>query len=167
MRLTAPEKRGQHHCVTAFDCGKTSLNQWLISRALPAQLSGSAATYVVLKNQIIVGYYSLTVGQVNIDEVSKRIGQGMGKYPIPVVLLARLAVDLGQQKQGIGRGLLMDAITRTVVIAEQVGIRALLTHPLDQSATQFYQHYGFESSPLHTNQLLLLLKDARKTLRNS
>jgi len=88
----------------------------------------------------------------------------MGQYPIPVVLLARLAVSLQHQGRGIGRGLLQDVIRRTLMMAEHAGIRAILTHPIDEEATQFYLRFGFVASPLYERQLLLLLKDARRLL---
>jgi predicted N-acetyltransferase YhbS len=88
----------------------------------------------------------------------------MGQYPIPVVLLARLAVSLHHQGCGIGRGLLQDAIRRTFVMAEQAGIRALLAHPIDEDAARFYLRFGFVVSPLREQQLLLLLKDAHRLL---
>jgi predicted N-acetyltransferase YhbS len=85
----------------------------------------------------------------------------MGQYPVPVVILARLAVSAKDQGQGIGYGLLQDAIRRTILIAEQAGIRAMLTHPIDEEAAQFYTRFGFIASPLREQQMLLLLKDAR------
>jgi predicted N-acetyltransferase YhbS len=89
----------------------------------------------------------------------------MGQYPIPLVILARLAVDLDYQKQGLGYSLLQDAIVRTVAVAEQAGIRALLTHPIDAEADAFYRRFGFEPTPLQNRQLILLLKDARRFVR--
>jgi predicted N-acetyltransferase YhbS len=86
----------------------------------------------------------------------------MGQYPLPVVILARLAVSKHDQGRGIGFGLLQDAIRRTMLIAEQAGIRAMLTHPIDEEAAKFYTRFGFIASPLREQQLLLLLKDARK-----
>ena len=86
----------------------------------------------------------------------------MGQYPIPLVILARLAVDLDYQRQGLGFSMLQDAIRRTVAIAEHAGIRALLTHPIDENADAFYRRFGFESTPAHERQLILLLKDARR-----
>ena len=132
--------------------------------ARQAQASGSAKTFVVVDSDRIVGYFSLTVGQVDTLEAPERIRKGMGQYPIPVVLLARLAVSLRHQGRGIGRGLLQDAIRRTLMMAEHAGIRALLTHPIDEDATQFYLRFGFVASPLYDRQLLLLLKDARRLL---
>jgi len=113
----------------------------------------------------VTGYFSLTVGQIDTLDAPERIRKGMGHYPIPVVILARLAVDRAYQGQGIGVGMLQDAIRRTLVIAEQAGIRAMLTHPLDEAAAQFYQRFGFIASPLREQQLLLLLKDARRYLK--
>lgn len=162
MTLNAPQLLGNHHQLDSFDCGKATLNEWLSRHALQAQHSGSAKTFVVLDDKQVVGFFSLTVGQVDILEVPERVGKGMGHYPIPVVLLARLAVDKRYQGRGIGVGMLQDAIRRTCIIGEQVGIRAVLTHPLDDAAARFYRKFGFASSPLREQQLLLLLKDARK-----
>jgi len=124
----------------------------------------SSITIVVVDRDRIVGYFSLTVGQVDTLEAPERIRKGMGQYPITVVLLARLAVSLHHQGRGIGRGLLQDAIRRTLVMAEHAGIRALLAHPIDEDAARFYLRFGFVASPLCERQLLLLLKDARRLL---
>jgi GNAT superfamily N-acetyltransferase len=148
-----------------FDCGKPALNDWLLRHARQAQTSGSARTFVVTDGDRVAGYFSLTVGQIDILDAPERIRKGMGQYPIPVVILARLAVDRAYQGQGIGVGMLQDAIRRTLVIAEQAGIRAMLTHPLDEGASRFYQRFGFIASPLREQQLLLLLKDARRYLK--
>ncbi len=110
----------------------------------------------------MAGYFSLTVGQIDTLEVPERIRRGMVQYPIPLVILARLAVDLDYQRQGLGFSMLQDAIRRTLAIAEQAGIRALLTHPIDASADAFYRRFGFEPTPETERQLILLLKDARR-----
>jgi GNAT superfamily N-acetyltransferase len=164
--MRAPEPLSSKSPIAGFNCGKPSLNDWLQRHALQAQGSGSARSYVVVdgvqgKEQVL-GYYSLVVGQVEPMEAPERIRKGMGQYPIPVMLLARLAVSQAAQGQGIGVGLLQDAIRRTLGIAEQAGIRAMLTHPIDDNAAQFYQKFGFEASPLRPDQLLILLKDARR-----
>lgn len=161
MSLRAPEPLGPEHPLNSFDCGKPALNDWLLRHARQAQTGGSARTFVVTDVDRVVGYFSLTVGQVDILDAPERIRKGMGHYPIPVVILARLAVDRAYQGQGIGVGMLQDAIRRTLAIAEQAGIRAMLTHPLDEAAARFYQRFGFIPSPLREQQLLLLLKDAR------
>ena len=162
MSLSAPRLLNSSHVISHFDCGKPALNEWLVRHAAQAQSSGLARTFVVSDSDEIVGYYSLTVGQVDYIEAPIRIRKGMGQHPVPVVLLARLAVSLHHQGRGIGRGLLQDAVRRTLVIAEQAGIRALLAHPIDENAYRFYHRFGFISSPVREQQLLLLLKDARR-----
>ncbi len=165
MNLIGPEPLGAFHETEGFDCGKFALNDWLIRHALQAQGSGSAKTFVVTKNNQVLGYFSLTVGHVDALDAPDRIRHGMGQYPVPVVILARLAVSDKAQGHGIGYGLLQDAIRRSVMIADQAGIRAMLTHPIDEDAARFYTRFGFISSPLREQQLLLLLKDARAYIR--
>jgi GNAT superfamily N-acetyltransferase len=166
--MNAPEPLTDTHRIAEFDCGKPSLNDCLKRHALQAQGSGSARTFVVTqtkgKAKEVIAYYSLVVGQVEPMAVTERIRKGMGQYPIPVMLLARLAVSQSVQGQGLGIGLLQDAIRRPLQVAEHVGIRALTTQPIDDAAAQFYQRFGFEASPLAQDQLLILLKDARRVL---
>jgi GNAT superfamily N-acetyltransferase len=161
VSLRAPEPLAAAHALEAFDCGKPTLNDWLLRHARQAQASGSARSFVVTEDDRVVGYFSLTVGQIDVLDAPERIRKGMGQYPLPVVILARLAVSAADQGRGIGYGLLQDAIRRTLAIAEQAGIRALLTHPIDAQAARFYTRFGFVASPLREQQLLLLLKDAR------
>lgn len=165
MVWTAPEPLAPHHRLEGFDCGKASLNDWLLRHARQAQASGSAKTFVVGDGERVAGFFSLTVGQVDTVDAPERIRKGMGQYPIPVVILARLAVDRRDQGRAVGIGLLKDAIRRTLLIADQAGIRAMLTHPIDEAAARFYCRFGFEASPLREQQLLLLLKDARRWVR--
>jgi len=165
MSLRGPEPLGPQHRLEGFDCGKPTLNDWLVRHARQAQSSGSAKTFVVSEDDRVAGYFSLTVGQIDTLDAPERIRKGMGQYPIPVVILARLAVGLQDQGRGIGIGLLQDAIRRTMLIAEQAGIRAMLTHPIDEDAARFYTRFGFIASPLREQQLLLLLKDARRWVK--
>jgi len=166
VSLSRPEPLGADHRLDDFDCGKPALNDWLLRHARQAQGSGSAKTFVVADvNERGAGYFSLTVGQVDTLEAPERIRKGMGQYPVPVVILARLAVSQQDQGRGVGFGLLQDAIRRTMLIAEQAGIRAMLTHPIDEDAAKFYTRFGFIASPLREQQLLLLLKDARRWVR--
>lgn len=162
MSLSAPQPLDAHHPLEAFDCGKPALTDWLLRHARQAQGSGSARTFVVCDGGRVAGYFSLTVGQIDTLEAPERIRRGMGQYPIPLVILARLAVDLDYQGQGLGFSMLQDAIRRTLAIAEQAGIRALLTHPIDAGAEAFYRRFGFEPTPENARQLILLLKDARR-----
>ena len=165
MSLSRPEPLGVEHQLEGFDCGKPALDDWLLRHARQAQGSGSAKTFVAAEGARVAGYFSLTVGQVDTLDAPERIRKGMGQYPLPVVILARLAVSRQDQGRGMGFGLLQDAIRRTMLIAEQAGIRAMLTHPIDEEAAKFYTRFGFIASPLREQQLLLLLKDARRWVR--
>jgi GNAT superfamily N-acetyltransferase len=162
ISFSVPQALGLSHRLDEFDCGKPALTEWLLHHARQAQASGSARTFVVCEQDRVAGYYSLTVGQIDTLEAPERIRRGMGQYPIPLVILARLAVDADYQRRGLGFSLLQDAIMRTVSISDQAGIRALLTHPIDAKADAFYRRFGFESTPTHDRQLILLLKDARR-----
>ncbi|WP_297483287.1 GNAT family N-acetyltransferase [Ferrovum sp.] len=164
MSLAAPQPLDASHRLEEFDCGKLVLTDWLLRHARQVQGGGSAKTFVSCDGARVAGYYSLTVGQIDMLEAPERVRRGMGQYPIPLVILARLAVDLDYQGQGLGFSLLQDAIHRTLVVAEQAGIRALLTHPLDAEAEAFYRRFGFESTPENEWQLILLLKDARRVV---
>lgn len=167
MTLRRPEALAALHRLEGFDCAKPALNDWLLRHARQAQSSGSAKTFVVTDDDRMAGYFSLTLGQVDVLDVPERVRQGMGQYPVPVMILARLAVSAQDQGRGLGFGLLQDAIRRTLLISEQAGIRALLTHPIDQKAAGFFTRFGFIASPLRERQLLLLLKDARRLLSQS
>jgi GNAT superfamily N-acetyltransferase len=165
VSFSRPEPLGVEHQLEGFDCGKPALDDWLLRHARQAQGSGSAKTFVVADGARVAGYFSLTVGQVDTLDAPERIRKGMGQFPVPVVILARLAVSRQDQGRGMGFGLLQDAIRRTMLIAEQAGIRAMLTHPIDEEAAKFYTRFGFIASPLREQQLLLLLKDARRWVR--
>lgn len=147
MSLSVPQPLDAHHRLEAFDCGKPALTDWLLRHARQAQGSGSARTFVLCDGERVASYFSLTVGQIDTLEAPERIRRGMGQYPIPLVILARLAVDLDYQGRGLGCSLLQNAIRRTLAIAEQAGIRVLLTHPIDASAEAFYRRFGFEPTP--------------------
>lgn len=163
MTLRAPVPLAPAHALDDFDCGQPALNLWLARHARQAQASGSAKTYVVTDADRVVGYYSLTVGQIESDAAPERARRGMGRYPLPVVILARLAVATTHAGRGLGRGLLRDAVARTLALADQAGIRALVTHPIDAEAARFYERFGFIVAPAQGQPLqLLLLKDARR-----
>lgn len=167
MPLTPPQALHVDHELEGFDCGKPSLDDWLVRHTRQSQASGSAKTYVVTEGRRLAGYYSLTVGQIDSLEAPARVRKGMGGYPVPVVVLTRMAVTRQDQGRGIAVGMLQDAIRRTLIVAEQASVRALLTHPIDDDAARFYLRFGFEASPARDQQLLLLLKDARQLLTSA
>ncbi|MGA2173388.1 MAG: GNAT family N-acetyltransferase [Verrucomicrobiota bacterium] len=151
--------------VEAFDCGEESLNHYLKRFALTNTAAGIARTYVTIVSgeASVIGYYSLTAGSVVKASVPARIAKGIPSHPVPVVLLARLAVDRRFQRQGIGKGLLKDALRRSLSAAEVIGIRAILVHAKDPQAAAFYGRFGFVPSPTDALHLMLLMKDLRQT----
>jgi GNAT superfamily N-acetyltransferase len=163
--LHRPKPIEAHHQVACFDCGSPALNEFLGRYALTNHQSGSAKTFVATsESHMVVGYYSLAASQVLYADAPSRLQKGVARNPVPVVLLARLAVDLSWQGQGLGPGLLKDAILRVLSAAEGIGVRALLVHAKDDQAKAFYLHYDFEALPGYPLHLVLLLKDARKAV---
>lgn len=148
-----------------FRCGVASLDGWLAEHAAAADAVGSARTYVVIDDEErVVGYYALTVASLEREVATGRASRGMPRHPIPAMLLARLAVDGSAQGEGVGAMLLADAMQRTLLVAEETGIRLLLVHAIDEEAKSFYRHFGFEASPSDPLNLQLLIKDIRATI---
>ncbi|MGA8085992.1 MAG: GNAT family N-acetyltransferase [Terracidiphilus sp.] len=156
------EKLRREHALDAFDCGQLDLNNWLVKHALQNQSASAAQTYVGLVNDVVVGYYSLTAGQVEFGDAPERLRKGLARHPVPIMLLARLAVHKDWQGKGIGRGLLRDAVLRTVQAADIAGIRALAVHAKDDKASEYYRQFDFMASPTDPLHLFVLLKDLRK-----
>ena len=168
-RFGDPEPVGPDHLLNGFDCGRSSLNVWLDGHARPAASVGSARTYVVIdaEQQRVVGYHALTAGALERDAATARTIKGMPRYPVPVVLLARLAVDRTVAGRGLGAWLLRDAMIRTLAAADTIGVRALLVHALDDDARSFYVRHGFEPSPTDRLHLMMQIKDLAASLRGS
>jgi len=161
--ISRPENLSAEHVLDGFDCGQPSLNQWLKKRAHKANLIGhSARVYVVcdaLKR--VVGYYALSTGSVTRVDAPGRVTRNMPE-PIPVVVLGRLAVDQAVMGQGIGSGLLKDALLRIAEAAEHIGIRAVLVHALNEPARSFYLKHGFYDSPTDEMALMLTVEEIRR-----
>ena len=153
------EKLRADHDLTTFDCGKEELNRSLQRFALANQQANSTQTYVACRDKVVVGYYSLAVGAVAHAAATERVRKAMPRYPISVMILARLAVDERLAGQGLGKALLKDALLRTAQAADIAGIRALLVHAKDNDAKALYEHFDFEPSPTDPYHLFLLMKD--------
>lgn len=157
LLLAAPQALLQQHRFDAFKCGEPALDDWLKRRAHANQLTGASRTFVVVdENQEIFGYYAMAVGAVAHQVATGSIRRNMPD-PIPVMVLARLAVDFRAQGIKLGASLLQDAVDRTLVVALNAGVRALLVHAINERARQFYEHYGFQASPVHPMTLMLRL----------
>ena len=151
--------------VDAFDCGQPELNRYLQRYAWSNQKANSAQTYVVCAGSEIAGYYSLSVAGVDYANVPERITKGLARHPVPVMLLARLAVGLNYREQGLGTALLRDALLRTLQAADIAGIRALLVHAKNEAARQWYLRFDFEPGPIDPMHSFLLLKDMQHAVR--
>lgn len=164
MAYSQPEPLRGKHDLGGFCCGQDDLDDWLLRHARHAEAAGSARTFVTCDDERVVGYYALTVGQVEPDEATERMLKGQpAKRPVPVLILARLAVDRDHQGAGVGRSLLQDALLRCAGVADEVGVRALAVHA-NEDASPFYDRFGFESSPTDPLHRILLMKDLRLLL---
>ena len=150
--------------VDAFDCGQAALNQFLQRHALVNQKANSAQTYVCCHGDVVVGFYSLAVGSVDPEAAPSRVMKGLARHPVPVMILARLAVDKEHQRKGLGQALLKDALLRTAQAADIAGIRCLLVHANDDAARQWYEAWEFDPSPTDPYHLSLTLKDLKGML---
>lgn len=155
------EKLGQGHAIDAFDCGREALNRFLIRYAFQNQKAGASQTYVALAGEEVAGYYTLVVGQVEYDDAPERLTKGLARHPVPIMLLARLAVGTNWQGKGLGAGLLKDAMLRTLQAADIAGIRAFGVHAKDEEAKAFYERFDFLASPSDPYHLFRLMKDVR------
>jgi len=166
MPLEPPQPLTDHHCTTGFDCGDSSLNQWLEQRALANQRSGATRTFVVCDGDgAVKAYVALASGAVAVAASPGRFRRNMPD-PIPVVVLARLAVCCSAQGQGLARAVLADAFERILQASEQIGVRGILVHAASAAARSFYLHMGFDPSPTDPNTLLLRLVDVEAALKS-
>ena len=160
--LSAVEKLSPDHELSAFSCGTPALDTWLKRFARQNQAAGASRTYVVHRANRVVGYYALAAGSVERQEAPDRVSRGLARHPLPVVILARLAVDQTEQGSGLGRALLKDALLRIANAVDVIGVRAVLVHAKDENARRFYERFDFEPSPIDPLQLFLLVKDLKR-----
>lgn len=149
------------HDASSFDCGSEPLNRFLKLHALQSQRAGISQTYVAEAGAKIVGYHTLVVGQIAHDGAPERLAKGVPRHPVPVIILARLAVERAWQGKGLGAALVVDAMRRVLQAADIAGVRAMVVHAKDETAQRFYEHLGFEQFPDKPLTLYRLLKDVR------
>ena len=164
MTVFGIEKLTRHHAVENFDCGEDALNRFLSRFALSNQQASASQTYIGLADGTIVGFYTLVVGEVAYDDAPERLKKGLARHPVPLMLLARLAVSQAWQGKGVGAGLLKDAMLRTLQAADLGGIRALAAHAKNDTACAFYEHFGFILSPTDPLHLFVLTKDLQRMI---
>ena len=157
LQLNAPQPLTAAHNVATFECGEPALDEWLKRRAMANQISGASRTFVVTGTDgLVYGYYAMAAGAVSHQQATSAVRRNMPD-PVPVMVLGRLAVDRRAQGIKLGASLLQDAVNRAVAVSQNAGVRALLVHALHDRAKAFYEHYGFQPSPLHPMTLLLRL----------
>jgi GNAT superfamily N-acetyltransferase len=158
------EKLRADHSIESFDCGREELNRYFLRYAWQNQQAGASQTYVGLAEDAVIGYYTLAVGQVTREEAPERLTKGLARHPVPIMLLARLAIDHRWQRQGVGKALLKDAMLRTLQAADIAGIRAFAVHAKEGEARRFYLKFDFVPSPSDPMHLFVLLKDVRRII---
>ena len=163
-----PETLAEHHDLSRFRCRSSEQTDWLLRYARQSAATGTTRVFVVSEHGAnhVIAYYAWCMAQVHAGAAPARLRKGGGRYPQPVALLARLAVDVDHEGNGLGAGLLQDVFARLVVLSDDIGCRGLLVHAESQQARAFYLHLvpEFEPSPTDDLHLVLLMKDLRRTL---
>jgi predicted N-acetyltransferase YhbS len=159
---TEPYEAARHD-VTGFSCGNELLDRWLVRYAGQNQRRDAARTFVAATaHQRVYGYYTLVAGQLDHSAATRETRRGLSQhFPIPVAILARLAVDISQQRHGVGTALLDDALARVVRASEQVAVRAVVVHAVDDNASAFYERFGFSALTSTPRTLMVTLAALR------
>lgn len=161
LQLNAPVPLAVSHLLDGFECGEAVLDEWLKRRAMSNQLSGASRAFVMAdQSGRVYGYYAMAAGAVAHQQAPSAVRRNMPD-PVPVLVLARLAVDHRAQGIKLGSALLQDAVNRAVAVSQNAGVRALLAHALHDRAKKFYEHYGFQASPQHPMTLMLRLNTVK------
>ncbi|MDQ6614684.1 MAG: GNAT family N-acetyltransferase [Actinomycetota bacterium] len=158
------ERLGEHHDVSGFASGNTELDKWLQHHALAAQAMNSARTFVLLRDDTVVGYFSLTLASVRREDAPTRLVRGLPAYPVGMVLVARLAVAAAEQGAGLGAGLLSAALRKAAHAGEIAAARLVLVDAIDDSAAAFYRRHGFTPVPENPLRLYRRMKEIRASL---
>jgi GNAT superfamily N-acetyltransferase len=156
----------RRHDAEAFTCGRESLDRWLRAYASQNQRRDAARTFVTADAEgRILGYYTLVAGHIEHQSATASVQRGMSRhFPIPVAVIARLAVDETQQGGGLGRSLLLDALRRILRASDELAVRAVIVDAIDDDAAAFYRHFGFEPSQLEPRLLMVQLAAVRNVL---
>lgn len=169
MSYRPPEPLGPAHELDAFVCASAEQTDWLVRHARQSMAAGATRVFVVCPadRRQVVAYYAWTMAQIELAEAPARLRKGVGRYPQPVALLARLGVHREHEGRGLGAALLRDVVQRAAAISDDIGCRGLLVHGESEAACEFYRHLvpEFETSPTDELHLVLLLEDIKRTLR--
>jgi GNAT superfamily N-acetyltransferase len=151
-----------HHDASKFESGNEPLDRWLIRYAGQSERRDAARTFVIADAGVVIGYYALLASELDHQQATEQTRKGMSRhYPIPVAVLARLAVDRRHQHRGLGATLLRDALRRVTLASEQLAVRAAVVHAIDEPAARFYEHFGFRSLGATPRTLMVTLAELR------
>lgn len=154
------------HDTSSFTSGVEALDTWLRQVARQHGRKGISRSYAAVDistPHAVIGYYSLTVTEIDRDTLPADLAKKLPRK-LPAVLIGRLAVSLTARGQGIGKALLVDALQRVVSTSEQVGIALVVVDAKDESAAKFYEHFGFKRFPDDQRRLALPVQTARTAL---
>jgi GNAT superfamily N-acetyltransferase len=163
VKYSPPQRISKEHIVENFDCGETSLNDWLKKRALKNDVGDASRTYVVCCDNTVVAYYSLHLGCIQHSEAVSKIKRNMPD-PIPAIVLGRLAVDELHQGKGLARALIKDMFLRAIQVSDLAGTKAVLVKALNDKVTTFYQSFGFVQSKTDPLLLMKAIAEVRASL---
>ncbi|MGH3117252.1 MAG: GNAT family N-acetyltransferase [Gaiellales bacterium] len=158
------ERLDAHHDLTEFDSGNDDLDGWLKRHGLAAQQMDSARTFVLMKQDRVVGYFSLTMGSVLRQDAPAKLVRGLPAYPLGMVLLARLAIDSSEQGSGLGATLLAESLRKAAAAGDAAAARLVVVDAIDDDASRFYERFGFVAAPEHPRRLYRRMKDIRASV---
>lgn len=158
-------EHGDIHRAQKFDCGVPVLNDWLQRHAWPSHQGGGARVYLAVDptQDLIAAYFCLSAAQADRAVVPRRVSQGMGQSPVPVVLIGRFGVDKSFQGSGIGSFMVRHAFEETLKTAQWIGVRAVMVDAKDQDAANFYERLGFTASINDPLRLFIMIKDIKRS----
>lgn len=154
------------HDLSGFDCGNDELNRWLLDHALASQKADLARTYLVLGGAVVTAYVSLTTGSIRREAAPKRYARGMPRYPLPIILIARLAVDQRYQRQRLGSRLLAEALRLSIAASDTAAARLVVVDAIDEQTAAFYRRWGFIDVPENPHRLFRKISDIRRSLED-
>lgn len=161
------EPLGRRHDRTAFHCGEEALDRYLKHQARQDSDKRVAAPFVAvnLPDPCVLGYYTLSASVLTLEDLPDELARKLPRYPqVPVTLLGRLAVDRTTQGKGLGEHLLLDALNRSLVHADQIAAMAVVVDAKSEEAARFYGHYGFKPLQAQPRRLFVPMTTVGKLL---
>ena len=165
MKLNPPRKLENTDVLTDFDCGNHSLNYWFKRRALQNNIAGGTQTSVITNEENrITAFFSLVMGEVFIEKAHEHLRKDLDIYPIPIIKITRMAVDLDFQGLGIGKGMIKHVMKKAVEVSESIGCKAIVVDPIDDKARQFYEFMQFQSNSNEDDFMYITVSDIVENL---